>query len=105
MSSEEPVIDLPPATQRSQVNERRLIDGPVASTLVRHYTPLHAQLNGGAVKRLSDVDVSASTPAPAPAPAPTTVTVELADGSVVHTVATPAPATQTPATGEKAKAS
>ena len=42
MSSEEPVIDLPPATQRSQVNERRLIDGPVASTLVRFGMPLLA---------------------------------------------------------------
>lgn len=42
MSSEEPVIDLPAATQRSQVNERRLIDGPVASTLVRFGMPLLA---------------------------------------------------------------
>ena len=42
MSSEDPALEIPNATQRTQINERRLIDGPVASTLVRFGMPLLA---------------------------------------------------------------
>lgn len=42
MSSEDPAADIPNATQRTQINERRLIDGPVAPTLVRFGLPLLA---------------------------------------------------------------
>lgn len=42
MSSEDPIVEFPPAPPRSQINERRLIDGPVASTLVRFGMPLLA---------------------------------------------------------------
>lgn len=42
MPSEDPVIELSNATQRTQINERRLIDGPVTPTLVRFGMPLLA---------------------------------------------------------------
>ena len=42
MPSEDPVIELSNAPQRTQINERRLIDGPVTPTLVRFGMPLLA---------------------------------------------------------------